>query len=194
MDIVLVVASVVSAVSTAILGFLAFRLTRATSHNAAERAIGDLHRAMAAQRVANPDILSLAPDWTTEDWDRLYDTAASSMQVVRYYSYVEMGLEFCNTTLRARSSRQISKSAFEQHYRPLVRYFIAENWPIIDQMAQGPYLSGFMKTELRQGRREGWDWSDRHARLVRAPQAATPQDSVLALDHEEGAADRPGEL
>jgi hypothetical protein len=166
MDLIAVMASVVSAISTAVIGFLAFRLSRNSNRTSAERAIGDLANSLAQLRVDRPEILSMARTWDKAHWKRLYATGPESEMVVRYYSYVEVGLEFCNTTLRAKAGRQISEQAFADHYQSLVRYFLAENWPIIGQMVDGPYLSAFVRREISDATAVGWDWAAHHHRLV----------------------------
>jgi len=71
MEAVSLVASLVSALATAVLGFLAFRLTRSSNRNAAERAIGDLANSLARLRVEYPEAIALARRWQPDDWERL---------------------------------------------------------------------------------------------------------------------------
>ena len=163
MEAVSLVASLISALATAVLGFLAFRLTRSSNRNAAERAIGDLANSLAQLRVEYPEAIALARRWQPEDWERLYGDGEDSRLLLRYYSYVE---EFCNTTLRARDARQISGEAFGGHYVRLTRYFLTENWPIMDQMLQAPYVSTYIREEIVRARGEGWDWPAEHERLI----------------------------
>lgn len=160
------VASLISAMATAVLGFLAFRLTRSSNRNAAGRAIGDLANSLARLRVEYPEAIAVARRWQPEDWERLYADRENSRLLLRYYSYVEVGLEFCNTTLRARDARQIRGEAFRGHYGRLTRYFLTENCPIVEQMLQAPYLSTYIRDEVARGRAEGWDWAAEHERLV----------------------------
>lgn len=151
---------------TAILGVLAFALTRSTSRNAAERAIGDLYLHIARLRVEHPEILSVARSWEEQDWARLYASDASAYKVVRYYSYVELCLEFCNTALRARKNRLITGKDFTAHYESLVRYAIVENWPIINQMRDASYLSPYVRQEISRTESTGWDWAAKHEKLT----------------------------
>ncbi len=71
MEAVSLVASLISALATAVLGFLAFRLTRSSNRNAAERAIGDLANSLARLRVEYPEAIALARRWQPDDWERL---------------------------------------------------------------------------------------------------------------------------
>lgn len=167
MEVISLIASLISAGATATLGMLAFRLTRNSNRNAAERAIGDLANSLARLRVDYPEAIALAQYWQPEDWERLYGDGEDSHLILRYYSYVEVGLEFCNTTLRAHRARQISDEAFSGHYGRLTRYFLTENWPIIDQMRQAPYLSTHIHEEIARAKTEGWDWAAEHGRLLK---------------------------
>ena len=85
--------------------------------------------------------------------------------VIRYYTYVDMGLEFCNTALSAFAEGHVSRRVYEGHYRPLVRLFLTENYPQVRSALPGPYLSTFVRDELRAARDEGWDWALQHQRL-----------------------------
>lgn len=166
MEAVSLAASLISALATAVLGLLAFLLTRNSNRHAAERAIGDLANSLARLRVEYPEALALARRWQAADWERLYGDGENSRVLLRYYSYVEVGLEFCNTTLRARDAGQISDEAFRGHYGRLSRYFLTENWPIISQMLQAPYISTDIREEIRRAKGEGWDWAAQHEELI----------------------------
>ncbi len=166
MEAVSLAASLISALATAVLGLLAFRLTRNSNRNAAERAIVDLANSLARLRVEYPEAIALARRWQPENWERLYGDGQDSRLLLRYYSYVEVGLEFCNTTLRARDAGQISDEAFSGHYGRLSRYFLTENWPIINQMLQAPYISNDIQEEIRRAKGEGWDWAAEHEELI----------------------------
>lgn len=166
MDVLSLVASLISAFATGVLGFLAFRLTRTANRNVAERAIGDLANTMARLRVEHPEAIALTRRWGAKDFAELYEQGAKAQLRMRYYSYVDVGLEFCNTTLRARNAGQISSEAFDGHYGRLTRYFLTENWPIIEMMRHGPYLSRYVREEIDRAWKEGWDWAAEHERLV----------------------------
>jgi len=166
MEVVSLAPSLISALATAVLGVLAFRRTRNSNRNAAERAIGDLANSLARLRVEYPDAIRFARRWRSEDWERLYSDGEDSHLLLRYYSYVEVGLEFCNATLRARAAGQIREEAFRGHYGRLTRYFLTENWPIIHQMLQAPYISTYIREEISRATGEGWDWEAEHKELV----------------------------
>lgn len=84
----------------------------------------------------------------------------------RYYSYSELGLEFCNTTLAAADSGRLREDVFESHYRPLVRHFLAENYLFVSFALRGPYLSKYVREELSIAERDGWDWLEKHQLLA----------------------------
>ncbi len=164
MESVSVLIGVVSAMLTAVVGLLAYQLSQVSSRNAAERAIGDLANSLANYRAEHPQMLSLARSWSHSDWARLYSDEPESERVVLYYSYVDIGLELCNTVLKARSGRRISRRVYEDHYLPLVRYFLVENYLIIQGMLDAPYLSNLVRRELDEGL--GARWKLLHGRLV----------------------------
>lgn len=105
--------------------------------------------------------------WSPGSFTVAYGRAdsADAATVVRYVAYVDIGMEFCNTTLAASRSRSISAEVFERHYRPLIRLFLAENYPFLLAALDGPYLPTYVRDELAAAVAEGWDWPERHARL-----------------------------
>lgn len=171
------VATTVSALGTVVLGWAAFRLSRVSATNAALRAIGDLANTLTRLRVDAPEVVRRARSWQAADWDAVYQTRAGEPAdlAIRYYGYVEIGLEFCNATLAAKADGIISESRIDAHYGRLIDLFITENWPIISQMSSGPYLSAFIQQRIADGPRSGRTWEEGHAGLL-APQqpAAKP--------------------
>lgn len=167
MEITSVVAAVVSAVATALLGLVAYRLSRQGQQYAAQRAIGDLQNAMATFRAEYPEIMRCAATWTPSRFPVAYGRVddPTAAVTVRYTAYVDIGMEFCNTALAAVASRAISATVFEKHYRPLVRHFLAENYPFIASAMGSPFLPSYVRDELRAAESEGWDWAERHAAL-----------------------------
>ena len=164
MDVVSLISAVITAIATTMLGILGLRLTRSTERNNAERAIGDLANTMAAIRLEHPDAMCPARSWTSSLWPRLYSGEDSTL--VRYYAYVDVGLEFCNTVLRAAKSRQISKDAYDRRYRRMMVLFLTENWPIISSIHKNPFVSGDILELIDDARRRGWDWEHRHSLLA----------------------------
>ncbi len=157
-----------AALVTAGMGVFAFRLSRASSRYAARRAIGDLASSLAAFRAQYPEVMSVARGWSPESWDVLFaaPTTEETARLVRYYSFVEIGLEFCNTTLGAYAEGNLSREAFDRHYRPLVRLFVTEHWPMISNLLQNPYLSAYLRDEIAAGRASGWDWASQHQDML----------------------------
>lgn len=162
------------AASTAILGAVAFWFTRHTQRYQVQRTVGDLQSSMAHFRAQYPEIVRYHSGWTPEYFGvlqgRTVDPDADT--IVRYYSYIDIGLEYCNTALSAWDQRLISKDAFTKHYRPLIRYFVAENYPFLQSTMDGPYLSPYIRDEIIAATREGWDWEMRHELLAESPTAA----------------------
>ena len=136
--------------STAFLGFIAYRLSTTNQQYAARRAIGDLHSEMARMRSEYPAIKSVCACWDDDHRIRMYDGGDSAAQdlFVRYEAHMDIGLEFCNTALGAWARGVIHASDFTRQYRPLVHLFIGENWPFIRYCLDGPYISGFLRDEI----------------------------------------------
>jgi hypothetical protein len=96
---------------------------------------------------------------------------------VRYYSYLDLGLEFCNTALAAHSQGWIAGDVFEDHYRPLVRHpLFAENQPFVSFALPGPYLSSYVRDKWSAAEGEGRDWAEKHRLLAQAPLTSEPDD------------------
>lgn len=161
-----VLASIATGVLTAVVAIVAFWFSRHTQRYAAQRAIGDLQSSLVHYRAQYPEITKYSRSWTTADFIRLYDDDEENATAVRYYGYVDLGLEFCNTALAASRQHHINPKVFEAHYRPLLRYFLAENYPFVESTLNGPYLSSFIRTELQMAKNEGWDWALRHEDLT----------------------------
>ena len=168
MQIAVLVAAFIGAVSTAVIGYTAFRLSRKAQLYAAQRAIGDLANATARFRAEHPEIMRCASRWTRADFAVLYGRADApdADTIVRYYSYVDMGLEFCNTALAARERGVVPSDVFERHYRPLVRLFLAENYPYVSTALSGPYLSSYVRGEMEKATEGGWDWDVQHREIA----------------------------
>jgi hypothetical protein len=162
------VATLIGALSTAALGFVAFSLSRHAHHYAVQRAIGDLQTAMARFRADFPEVMRMSAAWDAVANAQLYGRrhGSDNADVVRYYSYIELGLEFCNTTLAAADSGRLSTDVFDSHYRPLVRHFLAENYLFVSFALQGPYLSRYVRKELLAAETDGWDWMEKHHLLA----------------------------
>ena len=161
-----VVASIATGLLTAVVATIAFWFSQHTQRYAAQRAIGDLQSSLVHYRAQYPEITKYSRDWTTEDFVRLYSDDGENATAVRYYGYVDLGLEFCNTALAASGQHHVAAEVFETHYRPLVRYFLAENYPFVASALDGPYLSSYIRDELRLAQKEGWDWTRRHEDLT----------------------------
>ena len=170
------VATLIGALSTAALGLIAFELSRHAQRYAVQRAIGDLQTSIARFRAEFPEVMSISPSWDAAANSRLYGRrdGTDTDDVVRYYSYVELGLEFCNTTLAAADAGRLTTDVFESHYRPLVRHFLVENYPFVCFALNGPYLSRYVRDELTAAETEGWDWPLKHRLLAEISRTESP--------------------
>ena len=116
--------------------------------------------------------MSYCSTWGEEGNAVLYGRAesAEAHAIVRYYSYMDIGLEFCNTCLAAHQSGLMTEAVFERHYRPLVRLFLTENYPFVQFASDGSYLSALVRAELVAATAElGWQWELQHLRLAPPP-------------------------
>jgi hypothetical protein len=136
------IATLVGVLSTAAIGLVAFLLSRHAQRYAVQRTIGDLQSALARFRADHPGVMRMTTSWDAKANGVLYgrDSGSHDDDIVRYYSYVELGLEFCSTTLAAREAGRLTDDVFNGHYRPLVRHFLAENYPFVAFILAGPYL------------------------------------------------------
>lgn len=107
--------------------------------------------------------------------------------LVRYEAYVDVGLEFCNTALGARSRGILHKRDFVQQYQSLIHLFVAENWPFIRYALGNPYLSALLRREIAAQEAAGVDWEAAHTAITSplsslpAPDNPTPS-AVAAQD------------
>lgn len=164
METITVVAAVVSALGTLVLGGIGLMFTRASAQQSARRAIGELASALARIRLERPEVLRCAATWEQADWDAVYlaDRRPEADTLSRYYSYVEVGLEFCNATLAARADGALPSAQFDKHYGRLVTLFLVENWPIMAQLSAQPYLSGYVLDEIARLQATGFDFAATH--------------------------------
>ena len=164
MDAVSVTIGVVGVLSTVVLGLVAQRLSSTNQRYQARRTIGDLHSSMAHLRCEYPAIKTVCAHWDDLHSRRMYDDADPVAQalLVRYEAYVDIGLEFCNTALGARAKGVLHKDDFVHQYQPLVRLFVAENWPFIRHALGNPYLSAFVRREIQARQAAGFDWQAAH--------------------------------
>lgn len=171
MEIVSLIGGLLGAAATVVLGIVAFGLSRRASRYSAQRAIGDLANTMAHMRSDHPEIMAIGRHWKASDMAILYGRRASpeASAIVRYYSYVDVGLEFCNTALAARDEGHIPAHVFDRHYRRLIRLFFAENWPYISQTRASQYVSQYVKDELAVAENEGLTWATLHEELAGPP-------------------------
>jgi hypothetical protein len=169
-----IVVAFLGIVTTGFLGVVAYRLSASGQAYVARRSIGDLHSEMARMRTEYPAVRTMCRRWSADDSLAMYDDDDPSLQAlrVRYEAYIDIGLEFCNSTLGAGSRGLLHELDFERQYRPLVHLFLAENWPFVEHVLLGPYLSGFIRDEVRRMQGSGHDWRAAH----RAVTGSRPAD------------------
>jgi hypothetical protein len=151
-------AGVATALATMALTAMAYLFSRRSAQQAARRTIGDLANSVAMFRVDWPSVMRTARWWSPACWPAMYGTAPSTDadSLTRYYSYVDVGLEFCNSVLVAAHDKHITRKALDEHYGPLVRLFMTENWPIVEDMLRHTYISPIVRSEVERLTREGW--------------------------------------
>ena len=166
--------AVVTALSTAVIGVAAFVLSLRCGRQAAQRAIGDLAIAMVQAVREHPHVVRTAREWPQGGWDALYGTSPHPRadELAQYYAYVQIGLEFCNSTMTAHRAGHLSNDAYSRQYHRLVRLFIIENWPIVSDMSAGAFLSDYMRDEIAAGVAEGLNWEAAHRNLPVPPTAS----------------------
>lgn len=162
------VAGIATALATVTLTALAYIFTRRTAQQAARRAIGDLANSLAMFRVEWPVVVRAARTWSSDCWPVVYGAVPreDADDLARYYAYVDVGLEFCNSVLAAAQEKHITKRALEEHYGPLVRLFVTENWPMVRDMLGHAYISPSIRSEVARIQRDGWDFDHEFAALA----------------------------
>lgn len=166
------VATTTSAVATAAIAIVAFRLSRSTATYAALRTIGTLANALAQVRLDYPDVPRRGRQWRPPDWALVYGAAGAqasagvdSDRAAQYYAYIDIGLEFCNATLSAKADRTVDSDRIDAHYGRLVKLFVVENWPILDDMMRKPYLSEQFRAFVDTGPGDSTSWQAAHDRF-----------------------------
>lgn len=107
---------------------------------------------MANLRAEYPEVLAHSIQWGADETAILYGRSENPRRdsIVRYYSYIDLGLEFCNTALSAAAKGWIAPDVFANHYQPLVRHLLSENHPFVSFA-----LPGAVPLPLRPGRAGG---------------------------------------
>lgn len=168
MEIVQVVVSAASALATLVLGVVAYRLSKAAAAGGARRAIGDLSNHVSRIRLEYPEVMGVGAEWREGFTQRALGPGDDDEQrrLARYWAYVDVGLEYCNTALVAAAEGAISRRLFDAHHRPLIRLFLAENWRFVDDALRGPFLSAHVRDEIAAAEQEGVNFRELHRELT----------------------------
>jgi hypothetical protein len=154
---------------SALLAYLSYSLDRQSQRASMQRAIEDLYDKMVEYRSVHPEALKLCNRWNENSFDSLYRQGSTEeVQWVVYYNYVELISGFSNAVLYGHKIKLLDKHAYEGHYKPLVKLLVTENYPYFLSILDFPYLSSLIKEFIHELKNEGWDFSEKHRKLIGA--------------------------
>lgn len=132
-----------------------------------QRSIEDLYDKMVGYRSEHPEVMKLCSLWNNNSFDALYrQSNAEEARWVTYYNYVELVSGFSNAVLYGRKNKLLDQQAYEGHYKLLVKLLVTENYPYFLSILDAPYLSLFIVEFIGDLKSEGWDFSEKHKKLI----------------------------
>lgn len=161
------IVSVIGAVVAGALGVWTARHTRLAQQVEAYRAVHVDYDKMVQLKFENPDFLIQARDWDAGKMKCVL-TASLPQHVEwsRYYTFAELCIGFANSVLQARSRNLMGEAEYSKQWERLVRLVVTEHYPIISGfLAEGPYLSQYLRDYVAEAEQDGWNWSAEHSRL-----------------------------
>jgi hypothetical protein len=161
--------AIIGTVISALLAYLSYSLNRQSQRASMQRSIEDIYDKMVNYRAEHPEVMKLCYRWNDGSFDAIYrQRNAEEVQWVTYYNYVELVSGFLNAVLYGRKIRLLDQHAYEGHYKPLVKLLVTENYPYFLSIMDYPYLSSFIKEFMSDLKSEGWDFTEKHKRLMGA--------------------------
>jgi hypothetical protein len=161
--------AIIGTIISALLAYLSFSLNRQAQRASIQRSIEDIYDKMVKYRAEHPEVLRLCYRWNNDSFDAIYRQLNNDeVQWVNYYNYVELVSGFLNAVLYGRKIRLLDRHAYEGHYKPLVKLLVTENYPYFLSVLDYPYLSSFIKEFIRDLKGEGWDFTEKHKKLMGA--------------------------
>jgi len=167
--------AIIGTIISALLAYLSYSLNRQSQRASMQRSIEDIYDKMVRYRAEHPEVMKLCSRWNSNSFNAIYrQLNADEVQWVNYYNYVEFVSGFLNTVLYGRKIRLLDRQAYEGHYEPLVKLLVTENYPYFLSILDYPYLSSFIKDFIRDLKSEGWDFAEKHKKLIGAVSQQPP--------------------
>jgi hypothetical protein len=161
--------AIIGTIISGLLAYLSYSLNRQSQRASMQRSIEDVYDKMVKYREEHPEVMKLCHRWNNDSFDAIYrQHNAEEIQWVNYYNYVELVSGFLNAVLYGRKIKLLDQHAYEGHYKPLVKMLVTENYPYFLSVSDYPYLSLFIKEFIRDLKSEGWDFTEKHKRLIGA--------------------------
>lgn len=168
--------AIIGTIISALLAYLSYSLNRQSQRASMQRSIEDIYDKMVDYRAEHPEVIRLCCRWNQSIFDAIYrQLNEEEVQWVNYYNYVELVSGFLNAVLYGRKIRLLDRPAYEGHYKPLAKLLVTENYPYFLSILDYPYLSSFIKGFISDLESEGWDFSEKHKKLIGSVSQAEPQ-------------------
>lgn len=156
--------------SSSVIAYLVYRLTRQAQYAEMQREIGHLYEQLMDFRTAHPEVLRLSRRWEEACFAAIYRQASEEdKEWALYYTYTELCFSFTNAVLYGRKIHLLDRYAYEGHYRPLLKLLLTEHYPYVTSVVPGKYVSSFISDFVRELEKEGWDWAKMHDMLPGLP-------------------------
>ena len=166
-----------AALLSAVFSFIALVQVRKNRKASAYTRISNLYDQLISFRIGHPEVLSLSRKWTSEKLRQVYDGSnKKNKQWVKYYTFVELCIGYCNAVIHARKRKLIGKDAYENQHKPLVKLLLTEHNPIIEDLVHEKKYISFHIRDFRQNlkKEEGWDWEEEYEELINIPPRVAP--------------------
>jgi hypothetical protein len=159
--------AVIGTIISALLAYLSYSLNKQSQRASMQRSIEDVYDKMVKYRAEHPEVMKLCYRWNNDSFAAIYrQRNAEEVRWANYYNYAELVSGFMNAVLYGRKIKLLDHHAYEGHYKPLVKLLVTENYPYFQSILDYPYLSSFIKEFIHDLKNEGWDFSEKHKKLI----------------------------
>ncbi|MCK5055439.1 MAG: hypothetical protein KAT34_02210 [Candidatus Aminicenantes bacterium] len=162
----------IAALLSALFSLISFIQIRKNQKVSTFSEISALYDQLIGFRINHPEVLSLSRKWNSDMLGIIYKQAnKKNKEWVKYYTFVELCIGYCNAVLHARKRKLIDKDTYENQHKPLVKLLLTEHNPIISDIIQErKYISPYIESFRQSLRKEGWNWEKEYEELAKSPQ------------------------
>ena len=123
---------IAAVIVTGIVSIVGALVAIVTVQGQAEKEVGDIYDQMVKFRVEHPEVLELSRKWQAGNFAKVYgDGGSLDPQWVTYYSYFELCIGYCNSSILAWYGFRLGRRSFKHHHKPLIKLVLTENYPIL---------------------------------------------------------------